>query len=67
MVSAFASVRSCANEVSCASASSGLSPCLQALNAIVTAKRTGVAILEKVAFIIVISKKQKGTFGWAAS
>jgi hypothetical protein len=40
---------------------------LQALNAIVTAKRTGVAILEKVAFVIVISKKQKGTAGWAAS
>ncbi len=43
-VSALASWRSCASEVSDASASSGLSPCLQAPSASVTVSRTGVAI-----------------------
>src|SRR2546429_4696886 len=62
-VSAFASCRSCASEVSDASASSGLSPCLQAPSARVTAKRTGVAILEKVDFMILISSKTETGYG----
>ena len=61
--SAFASWRSCASEVSDASASSGLSPCLQAPSARVTPRRTGVAILEKVDFIIVISSNTKKGYG----
>src|SRR5438045_5492815 len=47
--------------ITVASASSGLSPCLQAPRARVTPKRTGVAILEKVEFsICCLVENEKG-------